>query len=133
MQNLCGAARKAGGFARPLPSMMTSSPGFDVAHEIGADDIECAGFAGQHIGIVDFAEHQRPHAVRIAHADDACSWQAQRANKRLRSGASASISRSITTAAARHRHQMDDHFGIGGRAEQAAALDQLFAQAYRRW
>ena len=43
--------------------------GGDVAHEIGADDVERAGFRGQDPGLAEPAQHQRPHAQRVAHAD----------------------------------------------------------------
>ena len=43
--------------------------GLDVAHELGADDVERAGLGGEDPGVVEPAEHQRPHAERVAHAD----------------------------------------------------------------
>src|SRR6201999_4138694 len=51
-------------------------PRLDVADEVGADDVQRAGFAGQDpaasapIGriVADAAQDQRPHAERIAHA-----------------------------------------------------------------
>ena len=46
--------------------------GLDVAHELGADDVERAGLAGQDPAAgalgADAAEDQRAHAHRVAHA-----------------------------------------------------------------
>ena len=41
----------------------------DVADELGVDQIQRAGFAGEHPGVAQFADAQRPEPVRIAHAD----------------------------------------------------------------
>src|SRR5262249_18257678 len=43
-------------------------PGFDVALEFGADDVERAALGSEDPGIAKPAEDQRPHAERIAHA-----------------------------------------------------------------
>jgi hypothetical protein len=43
--------------------------GFDVADEVGADDVERAGLRGDDVGVAELAQHQRAHAQRIAHAD----------------------------------------------------------------
>src|SRR6185437_1278624 len=40
--------------------------GFDIADILGADDIERAGLRGQDRAAVEFAQHQRPDAERIA-------------------------------------------------------------------
>src|SRR6185312_3282205 len=45
--------------------------GLDIAHELGADDVERAGLRRQDPGIGELADHQRAHAHGIAHADDA--------------------------------------------------------------
>ncbi len=42
----------------------------DVADEFGVDQVQRARFAGQHPGVVQAADAQRPKAVRIAHADE---------------------------------------------------------------
>ena len=41
----------------------------DVAHELGANDVQGAGFRGQNMGVTQAAQHQRPHAARVAHTD----------------------------------------------------------------
>ena len=43
--------------------------GLDVADELGVDEIEGAGFAGQHPGITDLPDCERPEAMRIADAN----------------------------------------------------------------
>ena len=43
----------------------------DVAHEVRADDVERARLAGEHPATIGEApEHERPEAVRVAHADE---------------------------------------------------------------
>ena len=42
---------------------------FDVAHILGADDVECACFGRQDRAAVEFADHERANAERIASAD----------------------------------------------------------------
>src|SRR5262249_6714369 len=44
--------------------------GLDLAHEIGADDVEGAGLRGKHPCFAELAKHQRPDAVRIARTDE---------------------------------------------------------------
>ena len=44
--------------------------GLDLAHEVGADDVEGCGLAGQHPAALDATEDERPEPVRIAHADE---------------------------------------------------------------
>ncbi len=44
--------------------------GLDVAHEMRADDIERAGFAGQHPAAFRATEHERAESVRVAHAEE---------------------------------------------------------------
>ncbi len=41
----------------------------DVAHEVGADDVERAGLRGEDVAAVELAEHQRADAERVARAD----------------------------------------------------------------
>ena len=41
----------------------------DVADELGVDQIQRAGFAGEHPGVVHLADAQRAEPMRIAHAD----------------------------------------------------------------
>ncbi len=41
----------------------------DLAHELGADDVESAGLGGQHVGVAEAADDERTDADRIARAD----------------------------------------------------------------
>ena len=41
----------------------------DVADQLGADDVQRAGLRGQDMARAQLAQHQRPHAQGIAHAD----------------------------------------------------------------
>ena len=101
--------------------------GLDVAHEIGADDVERAGLRGEDPGFAEPSEHQRPHAQRVAHADDPVLRQrhqrigaldlAQRIDQPLDDG--------VFQAG---RDQVDDDLGVAGRLEQAAATHQLAPQ-----
>ena len=101
--------------------------GLDVAHELGADDVERAGLRGQDPGLAEPAEHQRPHAERVAHPDDLVLRQ-----RHQRIGAldlpqriGQPIDDGVLEA---RRDQMDDDLGVAGRLEQAAAAHQLPAQ-----
>ncbi|MPL73101.1 hypothetical protein SDC9_18894 [bioreactor metagenome] len=102
--------------------------GLDLAHEMRADDVEAAGFGGQHIAVVaDPAEHQRPHAERVAHADELGAG-----HRDDREGALAAAQRVGDAVGMglleRARHQMDDAFAVRARLEDRAMLDQFAAQ-----
>ena len=107
--------------------MMTISPGLDVAHEVGADDVERAGLRRDDPGIAEPAQHQRPHAQGIAHGDHACPASAPPANRRPAPGAARRPCRSSTLSLEAGRDEMDDDFGVAGRLEQAAAAHELAA------
>ncbi len=101
--------------------------GLDVAHEVGADDVERAGFRGEDVALAEPAEDERPDAERIAHADHHVVGQ-----RHQRIGALdllEGLDQPVDDVAARRRrHQVGDDLGVGGRLEQRAALDQLVAQ-----
>ena len=44
--------------------------GLDLAHEVGADDVEGAGLGGEDPGVAEAAEHQRADAEGVADADE---------------------------------------------------------------
>ena len=44
--------------------------GLDIAHELGADDVQRAGFRRDDPGVAEPAEDQRAHAQRVARADE---------------------------------------------------------------
>src|SRR5690349_23478540 len=41
----------------------------DLAHELGADDVQGAGLRGEHPGVTELAEYERADAIGIARAD----------------------------------------------------------------
>ena len=43
----------------------------ELAHQIRVDEIECARFGGQQMGVPEAAKRQRPESAWIAHSDDA--------------------------------------------------------------
>ena len=49
--------------------MTTISPGSTSRTKLRADDVERAGLGRQDPGAVELAQHQRPDAQRVAHAD----------------------------------------------------------------
>ncbi|MGC3991103.1 MAG: hypothetical protein QM796_15765 [Chthoniobacteraceae bacterium] len=44
--------------------------GLHLADELGVDEVEGAGLAGEHVGAIELAEAERAEAERIADADD---------------------------------------------------------------
>ena len=65
-----------GGLAREGPVALDAFIGnhhhfaiLDFAHETGADDVERTGFRAQDVGAVQFTQHERADAERIARAD----------------------------------------------------------------
>ena len=108
--------------------------GLHVAHEVGADDVERAGLAGQHPAAgalgADAAEDQRPHAERIAHAHQRLVGQRDQ-----RIGADHLLQRVDQPidhgGIQADRDQVDEHLGVGGGLEQAAAAHQRAAQHVR--
>ena len=97
--------------------------GLDVAHEIGADDVERASLRRQDPGFAEAAEHQRPHAERVAHADDLVLRQ-----RRQRIGAldlAQRIDQPVDDRFFEARcDQMDNDLGVARRLEQAAAMHE---------
>src|SRR6185437_2328314 len=101
--------------------------GIDVAHEIRADDVECAALRGDDPAIAELAENERAYAQRIAHRDQAFRRERgervsalhlmQRVDHPL-------FDRVLETGG----DEMDDDFGVAGRLEEAAAADERLAQ-----
>ena len=99
----------------------------DVAHEMRADDVERAGLGGEDVMAVEFAEHQRPDAERIARADQLLVGQrdqrigafdlAQRLDEALDDARPAAA-----------RHEMQDDFGVGGRLVDRAVAHEFAPQ-----
>ena len=106
--------------------------GLDVADIFGADHVERAGLRRQDRAAVEFAQHQRANAERIAGAD-----QLLVGHRHQRIGAldrAQRLDEAVDEAAAlRLRHQMQDHFGVGGGLHHGAVAHQFAAQASARW
>ena len=101
--------------------------GLDVADIFGADDVERAGFRRQDRAAVEFAEHQRADAERIAGADQLLVGQR---NQRIGAFDRAQrLDEAVDEAVALGlRDQMQDHLGVGGRLHHGAAPHQFAAQ-----
>ena len=99
----------------------------DVAHELSTDDVERHRLRRQNHGTVEPAQHQRAHAVGVAHADHGVLGQRDQ-----RIGAAHPAQR--LDHALHHAHapadgdQVDDDLGVGGGLEDAAAGDEVGAQ-----
>ena len=125
------APRREGPVAgHPLAIQHDDLARLHIAHEFRADDVESTGFRGQDMGVAQLAQHQRPHAVGIAHADHPLGSEG---NQRI---GALDLPQRIDQPVQHGRplrggDQMDDDLGIGGGLEQAAALHQLAAQLQR--
>ncbi len=99
----------------------------DLAHEIGADDVECAGLRGKYPRFAEFAEHEWPDAVGISRADQLLVGQADQGIGALHLEQSLDefLDEALLLAAG---DEVEDHFGIGGRLADGAFLDQGVAQ-----
>ena len=101
--------------------------GLDVADIFRADDVERAGLRRQNRTAVEFAQHQRADAERVARADQLLVGQ-----RHQRIGAfdrAQRLDEAVDeTAALGLRDQMQDHFGIGGGLHHGAAPHEVAAQ-----
>ena len=98
--------------------------GFDVAHEVGADDVEGGGLAGEHPATGDPAEHQRAEAVPVAHADE-MGLVHEHERERARQVGQHLLERGLEVAPVgpglgrvRPRQQLGNEIGVGGRVGQ---------------
>ncbi len=101
--------------------------GFDLADELGADDVERAGFRCQSPALADLTQHQRAHAKRVAHTDQ---LGARHRDDRERAFDTPQrvlhpLRDRLLQAA---RHQVDDALAVRRRLEDRAAVDHLAAQ-----
>ena len=104
----------------------------DVAHEAGADDVERAGLGRQDPGAVEVAEHQRPDAERIAHADHLLRRQRHQRVGALDLADRVDEAR-VEVALAAGGDQVQERLGVGGRREDRALLLQQRAARSARW
>ena len=99
----------------------------DVAHEFGADDVERAGLRGQDRAAVEFAEHQRADAERIARADQLLVGERDQ-----RIGAldlAQRLDEAVDDARpARARREQQHDLGVRGRLADRAVADQFAPQ-----
>ena len=104
--------------------------GLDVAHVAGADDVESHGLRCQNHRAVELPQHQRAHAVGVAHADQRILGQ-----RHQRIGAAHPAQRldhALHQAPAlADGDQVDDDLGVGGGLEDAAARDESVAEHAR--
>ncbi len=98
----------------------------DLAHELGADDVEGARLGGQHPRLAEAAEHQRPDTDGITRADHHVVGDAGE-----RVGAfdlQQRIHEALDDAALLGAgDQMEDDLGVRGRLTDGARLDQIGA------
>ena len=100
--------------------------GRDLAHELGADEVERARLGGEDPVVVDAADHERPEAVRVAEGDEPSLRQrddrvgALEPAHRVRHGL---VERRLVV-----RDQRRDQLAVGRRPERDTRLAQLVAQ-----
>ena len=101
--------------------------GGDIADIFCADHVERAGFRRQDRAAVEFAQHQRADAERVACADQLLVGQ-----RHQRIGAfdrAQGLDETVDeTVALGLRDQMQDHFGVGGGLHHGAVAHQFAAQ-----
>ena len=116
----------------PSSSKTTTSPFSTSRTYLRADDVERAGFRGQDRAAVEVADHQRTDAERIARADELLVGEADEGVGafELAQALDEAVDEAVALGA---RHQMQDHFGVGGRLHDGAVAHQLAAQASARW
>ena len=100
----------------------------NVAHQLGADDIQCAGFGGEHVGaVLHLAEGERAEAVRVECADHGVFGHQQVGETAMHR-----VERflELVHKGALHRtaNQVHQYFGVGVRMEDGAFVFKLAAQ-----
>ena len=98
-----------------------------LAHELGADDVQRARLGGEHPGVAELAEDERPDAERIARADQLLMREADQGIGAfdLEQGFDQLLDEALLLAAG---DEMQDHLGIGGRLADGAFFDEGIAQ-----
>ncbi len=102
--------------------------GTDVAHQFGADDVECAGLGGEHIGaVLHLAEGKRTEAVRVERADHRVLGHDE-----IRETTMHGVQRFLELVHERAlrgaANQVHEHLGIGIGMEDRAFVLQFAAQ-----
>ena len=102
----------------------------DLAHELGANDVERACLGRQHPSIVEAAQDQRPDAEGIAGADHLLVGETDQGVGafHLEQRFDESLDEVAFLAAG---DEMQDHLGVGGGLADRALLDEHFPQSQR--
>ncbi len=98
---------------------------FHLANEFRVDEIERARFGGEDVSAVQFAEHQRPEAERVAHPDDFAFAHYDKTERALQPPEHAQRAPAIFR---RLGEQVRNDFAVGCRLENGAFAFQLIAQ-----
>ena len=99
----------------------------DVADEAGADDVEGAGLRGQDVAPVEFAQHQRADAERVAGADQLLVGQRDEGVGAFELRI-ASTKRSTKRLRRERATRWTIDLGVRGRLADGAVADQVAAQ-----
>ena len=102
----------------------------DLAHELGADDVERASLRRQYPSLAEPADNKRPDAERIARADELLMREPDESIGAfdLEQGFDELLDETLLLAA---RDEVEYHLGVGGRLANSAFLDEGFAQSQR--
>src|SRR5262249_40480320 len=97
---------------------------FNIADELGADDVKRTGLRREDPGVGETAENQRPHTERIAHSDDFLLRERHQRKSALDlpQRVDQPVDDGLLEAC---RDQVNNDFGVARRLEQAAATHQL--------
>ncbi len=102
----------------------------DVAHVLGADEVERRGLARDHVRVLvprQDAEAERANAHRVAHRDHRVLGEEEErvgALHALERGGDAILDRDLLA----HRDEVDEDLGVGRRLEDRSALLELLAE-----
>ena len=100
--------------------------GFDLAHELRADEIEGARFGRQHMRLAEAPEHERTESTRIAHADQRFGCEHDEAEGTLERA-----ERGGRFAGGRlTREKVQDDFAVGGGLENGTGIFQFRPQSH---
>ena len=104
-----------------------SSPGLDFPYKLAAHEIKRTGFRGDHPGILEFSQTQRPESIGISHGDQVVVGQQHQRIGSPDQGKSfgQSVEQGISLGM---RDQVYDHFRIGIGLKNGAVRFKLAAQ-----
>src|SRR4029453_17301800 len=101
----------------------------DLAHELGADDVERASLRREHPRLAELAEHERPDAVGVARADQLLMGEPDQGISAfdLEQRFDELLDEALFLAA---RDKMENNLGVGGRLEDGTRLDGALRHAH---